>query len=91
MAKSLNEDLNEFLDVLCVRYGFCSIPKEERLRLVSAPYLTAYEFAITVLRGDGFADPEAEIHWMRTLQRLFVERFGSPSITAEEFEAEERG
>ena len=89
MAKTLRAELEGFLDGPCVRYGFCSVSNEERLRLVTSSSLTAHQFAIAVLEGEGFPDPEAELRWIRTLSNLFVEQFGHSCIAAEEFGAGE--
>ena len=44
---------------------------------------------MAVLKGEGFPDPESELEWRRRLKRSFIERFGSDSVSADEFESDE--
>jgi hypothetical protein len=74
-ADTLADDLDLLLGDLCVRWGFCNgltghdLTKDER-------QLTAEDFARAVLVAEGFSRPELELEWLRSLKRLFIERYG---------------
>ena len=86
--KSLELELGDFLALLCANWGFCSMPDDERLRLVNSQYLTAHEFALAVLKGEGFREPDVEVQQIRRLKTAFLERFGSGVVSVKDFVGE---
>ena len=44
----------------------------------------AREFAIAVLRAEGFDEPETEKKWLRLLTRRFIEQFGADEVSDEQ-------
>ncbi len=74
----LRGDMKQFLDDLCVEWGFC-IPTEDMERIAALSPLTADQFTDELLRADGFV-PEHELQWRRKLKRRFTKQFGSDVI-----------
>jgi len=80
-------ELRRFLEQLCdgrAGHGYCSLGKREE-DILSCERFTAKEFALAVLRAEGFEHPEYEIRLQRNLVQAFVERYGRSVITAREF------
>ena len=63
------------LEFLCVRWGFCLSPDEQK-RIEFKVEWSAEEFAISVLKAEGF-NPEYESKWVRRIKEKFTEYFGS--------------
>jgi len=82
------QELTNFLESICVDWGFCSMAPEERASLAKSQQLNAHDFAIAVLKSEGFDPPEAEVEWMRRLKNAFIDRFGAASVSAEGFESD---
>ena len=80
--KSLEQELIVLLDWICRHWGFC-IPVDDRLRISRSERLGAREFAMAVLRAEGFDTPETELKWLRLLTARFVEHFGAASVSVE--------
>jgi transposase len=78
---SLEKETRVLLDWLCG--GFC-IPPEEVERIAASESLGAAEFAIEVLRAEGFPNPEHEVQWCRKIRRRFVEHFGCERVSAKD-------
>lgn len=66
--------LYEFLDLLCVEWGFC-IPAEAADMISRRTRLTSVEFATAILHAEGM-HPEHEVAWLRKIRNRFRERFG---------------
>jgi hypothetical protein len=77
------QELERFLNDLCVVGGFCL---REDASIFARDRWEAREFALEVLRLEGFPTPEYETRLLRQLVRRFTERFGRSVIRAEEFE-----
>jgi len=82
-VKASEQEIDRLLDWLCRHWGFC-IPADERLKIARRRPLAARDFAIAVLRAEGFVEPEMEIKWMRQLAARFVEHFGTTTIPEED-------
>src|SRR5579862_743580 len=54
------DELRRFLEQLCVTGGYCSLGKREE-DVLSCERYTAKEFALAVLKAEGFEHPEYEI------------------------------
>ena len=75
---NLQQRLQLFMHVLCADWGFC-LPPEDVERISSLRPLTSDQFAIEVLRAEGFI-PENEAQWRRKLRHRFSDQFGSEVI-----------
>ena len=51
--------------------------------------MEAREFAIAVLRADGFDQPDVEIEWIRRLTGRFIEQFGMDAVSEDQFSDED--
>jgi hypothetical protein len=67
---------------LCVKWGYC-IPPADGDRIAQFKEITAEEFAIEVLKAEGFA-PEQEPEQVRKIAAYFVEQIGSDTYRADE-------
>ncbi len=67
---------------LCVKWGYC-IPPADGERIAKSREITAEEFAIEVLKAEGFA-PEHEPEQVRKIAAYFVEQVGSEVFSANE-------
>jgi hypothetical protein len=72
--------LTLILDWLCQHWGFC-LPQYDRIKICSIDHWDAREFAVAVLRAEGFASPEAEKKWIRQLSAKFIEHFGAGAVS----------
>ena len=86
--RHLEQELSNLLDWICGHWGFC-IPAADRIRIAQSKRLEAQEFAVAVLRAEGFIEPETEKKWARLLKGCFVEHFGTDMVSEEQFGAEE--
>lgn len=82
---SLEQELDAFLDNLCVKYGFCNQLTGEIL-LADRPVLTDTRFVKLVLE---YEELPASKEWSRKLSRLFQNKFGY-HVDSETFEARDR-
>jgi hypothetical protein len=82
---SLEKDLGFLLDWLCTEWGFC-IPPADKVRISRSERLEAREFAIEVLKAEGFDPPEYEIEWMRRIKARFIKHFGRSVVSTDEYE-----
>jgi hypothetical protein len=73
--RRLENDLEKFLNELCIDWGFC-LPSDKRRRIADRKDWDAREFALEILRTEGFDHPEYEIEWVRRLSARFKKRFG---------------
>lgn len=78
------DELRRFLEQLCTTQGYCWLGEREE-DVLSCERYTAKEFALAVLKAEGFEHPEYEIRPQRSLVQAFVERYGRSVITAREF------
>ena len=67
---------------LCVKWGYC-LPPNDQDRIAHFKEITAEEFAIEVLKADGFA-PGQESELVRKIAAYFVEQVGSDIFRAED-------
>jgi hypothetical protein len=88
-VKSLEEELVILLRWICLNCGFCSIPDDDYRKITKSKRLEAGEFALAILRAEGFDPPEAELEWMRRLKARFIEYFGRAVVSEEEFSDED--
>lgn len=65
---------------LCVKWGYC-IPPAVGERIASCKEITADQFAIEVLKAEGFA-PEYEGERVRQIVELFVAQIGTDRLSA---------
>jgi hypothetical protein len=72
---SLQKDLQDLLNALCIDWGFC-IPPNDFARIVAMRRLTADQFASAVLKAEGF-DPPHEFEWYSKIKQRFIDRFGN--------------
>jgi len=86
--KSLEQELRTLLDWICVHWGFCTMSDNEWLSLTQSNRIEAREFAIAVLRANGFDPPEAELDWGRRLKARFIEHFGVAEVSENDFAVE---
>ena len=63
---------------LCVKWGYC-IPPADGERIAKSKEITAEDFAIEVLKAEGFA-PEQEPERVRKIAAYFVEQVGSDTF-----------
>lgn len=83
--KSLEEELVILLRWICLNCGFCSISDDDYRAITRSKRLEAGEFAIAVLRAEGFNPPEAEVEWGRRLKARFIEHFGVAEVSENDF------
>ena len=83
--QSLEEHLEFLLRDLCVQDGFC-LPADKHHSVVTRRRWEVREFALEMLRLEGFPTPEYETRLLRGLVRRFTEYFGRAVVRAEEFE-----
>jgi hypothetical protein len=81
-VNSIEQELTILLDWIFPHWGFC-IPVDDRLRISRSESLGAREFAMAVLRAEGFSTPETETKWMRLLTARFVEHFGADGVSVD--------
>jgi hypothetical protein len=86
-GETLVADLEILLADLCKGGGFCNAMTNDVLR--GKDPLTADEFAMGVLRSEGWSDPEKEYDFRLEFIKLFTERYG-PSISAAEYRRSRR-
>lgn len=67
-------DINGLLDHLCRKYGFC-LSAEKRTDIVAQKAWDADEFALAVLKAEGFSNPEHESGHRRTIFDAFENWF----------------
>ena len=79
--------LRYLLGDLCVEWGFCIHP-EMHEKIAKSTSITADEFAVAVLEGDGMK-AEYEAKWRKKIAGRFRERFGDDWIDEETFSDEE--
>lgn len=72
----------DFLDDLCVDWGFCIDPASLK-RLICSDYINADEFACSILKAEGM-NAEVEIGWRRKIRNRFIEKFGK-EISKDDF------
>ena len=77
----LEEDLQLFIDDLCVNGGFCNDLKALQL-LAKHPVVSAQKFARAVLEAEGM-DPERNAAHLRLIVRRFTDRYGQDEVTGE--------
>ena len=82
--RSLESDLREFLDELCVEWGFCIRPGPYN-EISRSSSLSAEGFAGAVLQAEGM-NPVYEQKWFRRLSDRFAERFGE-FVSTDEYAA----
>ena len=79
----MEREVTYLLYDLCVKWGFCIPPdRAEEIRKMS--YLSAKEFAISVVVAEGM-NPEYEFKWVRRITEKFRERFGQEEISSSTF------
>jgi hypothetical protein len=74
-------EIETLLDQLCREWGVC-LPCSERHRIAASPRLEAREFALEVLRAEGFPEPESETKRIKALAWRFEKLFGRSVIIA---------
>ena len=82
---SLAEELGILLDWLCRKWGFC-VPPDDKLRISRGKRFEAREFAIEILRAEGFGPPEHELEWIRRLSASFIEHFGKAVVSVDDYD-----
>lgn len=71
---SLENDLDNLLGDLCVKYGFCTrLDPADLIR--DGQVLTATKFAYAVIEAEGMT-PETELTHMKNIERIFRKRYG---------------
>ena len=80
--ESLEHELIVLLDWLCIEWGFC-IPPDDYTRISRTSHWQSRDFALDILRAEGFPSPETELKWLRLIRRKFVEHFGADSVPLE--------
>lgn len=83
--KSFDEELDQLLGDICRQAGFCLSADKSRVILARRRW-EAREFALEVLRLEGFPVPEYEKTHLRYLTERFKKHFDRATIRAEEFE-----
>jgi hypothetical protein len=79
----LENELDSLLNELCRDWGFC-LPGDERRRIATRDRLEDREFAIEVLRAEGF-NPDYETEWIGRLTARFKEHFGKSVVSTDDF------
>ena len=88
--KSLEQELLILRDWICLHWGFCNVSSsDEWLTITKCKSLEAHEFAIAVLRAEGFDHPEAEANRARLIRGRFIEHFGTTVVFQEQFNDED--
>jgi hypothetical protein len=82
---SLEKELSILLDWLCRKWGFC-IPPADNLRISKSKHFEAGQFAIEVLRAEGFETPEYELEWTQRIRERFIEHFGRAVVSEDDYE-----
>lgn len=75
----LHDELAGLLSAICNEWGFC-LSAEDAARITQCSSMDADTFAFSIIRAEGFAEPEIEIEWQRRLRNRFVEHFGTASV-----------
>jgi hypothetical protein len=83
----MEDDLSTLVDDITQHLGFCSISPADRIAIVQAENVSARQFALMVLRAEGVRNPENELSLLRRLTTLFVEHFGTDSMSVKTHEA----
>ena len=73
--QTFEDALRYLLYDLCVEWGFC-LPPDEAERIALVQHWNADDFALAVLRAEGFPVPESEKKWRRRLRQRFRVLFG---------------
>ena len=73
--QTFEDALRYFLHDLCVEWGFC-LPPDDAERIAQGQNWRADEFALAVLRAEGFIPPESEKKWRRRIRQRFRDLFG---------------
>lgn len=76
MRNNLEKQEKRVLDELA-KMGICSISHDAFRRIASRQRITAHEFAIEILRAEGFPIPNHEPRLIRLLTNWFKARFGN--------------
>jgi hypothetical protein len=71
-------DLEWLLDHLCRKYGFC-LSADKRKDIIGQKDWRSDEFALAVLKADGFENPEHESNHRRTIADAFTSWFTTGS------------
>jgi hypothetical protein len=82
---SLDDEIERLLRHLCGQLGFC-LPASKRRELATRSQWEAREFALEVLRAEGFENPEFETKWSKVIAENFEKHFGRSVVLAKEFE-----
>ena len=77
----LERKLRYFLYDLCVDWGFC-IPPDDSDRIASMQRVTAEEFAIEVVKAEGFGGSTGS-EWVKKISIRFADHFGSDELSAD--------
>lgn len=77
----LERKLRFFLYDLCVDWGFC-IPPDDADRIATTQRISANEFAIEVVRAEGFSGIEGS-DWVKKISQRFIEHFGTDELAAD--------
>jgi hypothetical protein len=83
---SLEIQLESLLTDLCTTLGFCSVRGDARNEITSRLRWDATEFAIAVLKAEGFEGAEYESKWIKVLRQKFIDRFGRTIVSSADFE-----
>ena len=73
--QTFEDALRYLLYDLCVEWGFC-LPPDDAQKIAQSQIWSADEFALAVLRAEGFPVPESEKKWRRRLRQRFRDVFG---------------
>ncbi|MEI9988882.1 MAG: hypothetical protein WDN01_11560 [Rhizomicrobium sp.] len=73
--ETVEAQLELLLRSLCDDWGF-NLSDAKVRAIVTAKRIDARQFALDVLKADGYEDPEDEIRWIRRIKRRFVQHFG---------------
>jgi len=73
--------LRYFLYNLCVDWGFC-IPPSDTDRITSSSHVLADEFAVEIVRAEGFSETEGS-DWVKKITLRFIEHFGTNELFAD--------
>jgi len=75
----MEHDLNAFLGVLCVEWGFC-IPPPKAAEIASLDSVTATQFARLVLDAEGMNCETSP--WFKKISKRFSDLFGEEIFAA---------
>jgi hypothetical protein len=81
---TLENELDNLMGWLCTEWGFC-LASKEREKIASSERLDARQFALEILKAEGFEHPEFEANWVKRISEKFTEHFGRPTIQSIEF------